>query len=230
MEMIDIRFDECETTQDRLIKATQALIAVYGYDATTTRMIANLANAALSAINFHFGSKADLVKAAMEQAAMQLEKSYGRLAVEIREFLKIQPVDKEKAWEYLDRFLADRIRRAFNYEASWINIGIAEHENGLPENARGIISQVAVHTSEQVLAELILAVSDKKDPFKAAVISRAINAAIMTYTEKPLLNQYLGESMGLDLTDHEKVGDYIHGYAMRSIAAAVVIDPRTKQI
>lgn len=230
MEMIDIRLDGCETTQDRLIKATQALIAVYGYDATTTRMIANLANAALSAINFHFGSKENLVKAAMEQAAMQLEKSYGKLAVEIREFLKVQPVDKERAWAYLDRFLADRIRRAFNYDASWINIGLAEHENGLPESAKGIISQVAVHTSEQVLAELILAVSDKKDPFKAAVISRAINAAIMTYTEKPLLNRYLGESMGLDLGDHEQVGDYLHDYAMKSIASAVIIDPRTKQI
>lgn len=230
MEMIDIRLDGCETTQDRLIKATQALIAVYGYDATTTRMIANLANAALSAINFHFGSKENLVKAAMEQAAMQLEKSYGKLAVEIREFLKVQPVDKERAWAYLDRFLADRIRRAFNYDASWINIGLAEHENGLPESAKGIISQVAVHTSEQVLAELVLAVSDKKDPFKAAVISRAINAAIMTYTEKPLLNRYLGESMGLDLSDHEQVGDYLHDYAMKSIASAVIIDPRTKQI
>ncbi len=228
--MIDIGLDKCETTQERLIKATQALIAVYGYDAMTTRMIANLANVTLSAINFHFGSKADLVKAAMEQAAAQLEKSYEKLAVEIREFLKVQPVDKEKAWAYLDRFLADRIRRAFNYEASWINIGIAEHENGLPEGARGIMSQVAVRTSEQVLVELILAVSDKKDPFKAAVISRAINAAIMTYTEKPLLSQYLGESMGLDLGDHERVGEYIHEYAMRSIAAAVVIAPRTKLI
>ena len=72
--MIDIGLDKCETTQERLIKATQALIAVYGYDAMTTRMIANLANVTLSAINFHFGSKADLVKAAMEQAAAQLEK------------------------------------------------------------------------------------------------------------------------------------------------------------
>lgn len=230
MEIIDIKFDENDTTQGRLIKATQALIAVYGYDSTTTRMIANLANVTLSAINFHFGNKENLVRAAMEKASMQLEKNYEKLAGEIREFLEEKPVDKEKAWSYLDRFLADRIRRAFDYQSSWINIGIAEHENGLPESSKGLMSQVAVRTSEQILAELILAVSDKKDTFRAAVISRAINAAIMTYTEKPLLNQYLGESMGLDLGDREKVGDYLHEYAMRSIAASVVIDPRNKLI
>lgn len=230
MEIIDIKFDESDSTQDRLIKATQALIAVYGYDATTTRMIANLANVTLSAINFHFGSKENLVKAAMEQAAAQLEKNYEKLAGEIRSFLDSKPVDKEKAWSYLDRFLSDRIRRAFDYNASWINIGIAEHENGLPESSKGLMARVAVHTSEKILAELILAVSDKKDAFKAAVISRVINAAIMTYTEKPLMNQYLGESMDLDLENRERVGDYLHEYAMRSIAAAVTIDPMNKRV
>ena len=42
MDIVDLNFTGKETTQERLIKATQALIAIYGYDATTTRMIANL--------------------------------------------------------------------------------------------------------------------------------------------------------------------------------------------
>ena len=127
-------------------------------------------------------------------------------------------------------FLTDRIRRAFNYEASWINIGIAEHENGLPESSRGIMSRAAVRSSEQVLAELILAISDKKDEFRAAVISRAVNSAIMTYTEKPLLSQYLAESMNVDLGDIQRVEECLHDYFMRSIAAAVVVEPHKKQV
>jgi AcrR family transcriptional regulator len=230
MEIIDIQFDENATTQERLIKATQALIAVYGYDATTTRMIANLANVALSAINFHFGSKENLVKASLEAAASDLRKKYEKMACEIRRFLKKKPVDKEQAWSYLDRFLADRIRTAFNYKASWINIGIEAHESGFPENLKGIMSEVAVQTNEQVLAELILTVSDKQDPFKAAVIARTICAAIMSYTEKPLLNQYLGEHMEADLEDREKYAEYLHEYAMKSIEAAVVISPGRKVV
>lgn len=60
MDIIDLNFTGKETTQERLIKATQALIALYGYDAMTTRMIANTAKVTLSAINFHFGSKEEL--------------------------------------------------------------------------------------------------------------------------------------------------------------------------
>ncbi len=230
MDIIEIEYGENDTTQERLIKATQTLIAVYGYDATTTRMIANLAKVTLSAINFHFGSKENLVKEAMLRASEQLERTYSRLADEIREFLKKEPENKEKAWSYLDHFLTDRIRRAFNYEASWINIGIAEHENGLPESSRGIMSRAAVRSSEQVLAELILAISDKKDEFRAAVISRAVNSAIMTYTEKPLLSQYLAESMNVDLGDIRRVEECLHDYFMRSIAAAVVVEPHKKQV
>lgn len=226
MDIIDIEFNDSETTPERLIKATQALIAVYGYDATTTRMIANLAKVALSAINFHFGNKENLVRAAMVDAAEKLETFYSRLTNEVRSFLKKEPENKEKAWSYLDRFLTDRIRSAFDYKASWINIGLAEHENGLPETSRGLMAQTAVKASEQVLAELIIAISDKKDRFQAALISRSINAAIMSYCEKPLLNQYLEEAMDVPLSDERRVEECLHDYFMKSIAAAVVVDPR----
>ena len=221
MDIIDISFKENDTTPDRLLKATQALIAVYGYDATTTRMIANLAQVNLSAINFHFGNKENLVKEAVQRAPDRLEKRYSALACEIRRFLKQQPVDKEQAWMYLDRFLTDRIRSAFDYKSSWINIGLADHESGLPESSKGIMAKTAVRTSEQVLAELIMALGTKQDPFQAAPIARAIMAAIMSYSEKPLMNQYMQEFMGGDLSDPEKVEDVLHRYFMESIEAAV---------
>lgn len=230
MDIIEIELSDSDTTSERLIKATQALIAVYGYDATTTRMIANLAKVTLSAINFHFGNKENLVRAAMFDASSKLEKYYSKLACEIRHFLKEDPVDKDKAWSYIDRLLTDRIRRAFDYKASWVNIGLAEHENGLPESSRGLMAQTAVKASEQVLAELILAVSDKKDAFQAALISRSINAAIISYSEKPLLNQYLEEFMDIDLSDKRKVEECLHDYFMKSIASVVVVDPRMKMV
>ena len=96
MDIIDLNFTGKETTQERLIKATQALIALYGYDAMTTRMIANTAKVTLSAINFHFGSKEELTKAAVMKAAEDLQKIYSEKACEIRHFLKQKPVDKEQ--------------------------------------------------------------------------------------------------------------------------------------
>lgn len=230
MEIIDISFNESDSTSDRLIKATQALIAVYGYDSTTTRMIANLAKVNLSAINFHFGNKETLVKEAVQRAADDLEKTYSKMACEIRHFLKQQPVDREKAWSYLDRFLTDRIRSAFDYKMSWINIGLAEHENGLPESSKGILAKTVVRTSEQVLAELILAVGDKKDTFQSALIARSIMAAIMSYSEKPLMCEYMEKYMGIPLNDSDKVAEALHKYFMESIAAAVMTEATIKRI
>ena len=90
------------------------------------------------------------------------------------------------------------------------------------------MARTAVEGSERILAELILAVSDKKNAFQAALISRAVNAAIMSYSEKPLLNQYLEESLGVDLSDPRRVEECLHDYFMTSIAAAVVVDPHKK--
>ena len=221
MKEIKIAFDENESTPERLIRATQALIAVHGYDATTTRMIANLAHVTLSNINFHFGSKENLVDAAVRRAAEELQTAYSKLACQVRRVLKHGPVEPEVAWKYIDLVLRDRIRRTMDYEASWINIGIAEHENDLPDSSRGLMSHTAVRTGEQMLAELILAVSEDKDPFRAAVISRSINATIMAFMEKPLLRQYLGESLGVDLGDNARLEDELHAYFMRSIRASV---------
>lgn len=221
---INITFNDSDTTADKLIKATQALIATNGYDATTTRMIANLAGVNLSAINFHFGNKESLVQEAVQKAAADLGVHYNKLADEIRVFLQKEPVEKEKAWEYIDKFLRNRIHRAFDFKNSWINIGIAERENSLPESSKGLMAKIAIDGSEKVLADLILAVSDNKDIMKAALMSRAISAAIMSYSEKPLLYKYMQESFAINLEDKEKVEDVLHDYFMKSIAASVAED------
>ncbi|MGN0159550.1 MAG: TetR/AcrR family transcriptional regulator [Brotaphodocola sp.] len=225
MDIVEIKFKDGETTAGKLIEATQALIASYGYDATTTRMIANLAGVNLSAINFHFGNKENLVREALIKAGEDLTNYYCKMSDEVREFLKTDPMNKEKAWNYIDRMLTDRIRRTFNYRRSWINIGLVEHENGLPESSRGMLAERMIRDNEQILAELILAVSDKKDSFQAALVARSISAAIISYIEKPLLNHYMEQFMNVDFSDLDRVEDYMHDYFMKSIAAIATIDP-----
>lgn len=221
MDFIDLHFTGKEPTQQRLIRATQALIAMYGYDAMTTRMIANAAGVTLSAINFHFGSKEDLTKAAILDAAERLRRAYSKDADEIREFLSQKPVDKEAAWSYLDRFLTGRIRQSLDYRKSWINIGLAEHESGLPQSSRGVMADVVISSSEAVLAELIEAVSVRPDPYRAMVMARSINAAIMTVMEKPVLLGKLAERMGQDVSDMDRLEMELHDYFLRSIEANV---------
>lgn len=221
MENIEIKFKDNATTADKLIKATRVLISKYGYEATTTRMIANLAKVNLSAISFHFGNKENLVREAMITSSEKLSKYYCVLADEVRTFLKEDPDNEEKAWKYLDCYLSDRIRRMFD-EKSWINIGLISHEHDLPETSRGIVAETLIRDNEQILAELILCVSKKKDKFQAALVARMISAAIISYIEKPLLNQHMEDAMEINLQDTKAVSDAMHEYFMRSIRALAV--------
>ena len=52
------------------------------------------------------------------------------------------------------------------------------------------------------------------------VKSRSINAAIMTFMEKPLLREYMADRMGVSLSDDRRLGMELHTYFMQSIAAA----------
>ena len=164
----------------------------------------------------------------MEKAAEELCEVYSQRACEARHFLKKKPVDKEEAWGYLDRYLTDRIHHALDYNQSWINIGIAEHENGLPESSRGIMADVVVKTSEAVLAELIEAVSVRPNPYMAMLMARSISATIMTMMEKPVLLNKLAEYMDIDIGDKTQLEMAMHDYFMRSIEANVSRHPWQK--
>ncbi len=222
MEIKELTFPQSATTRDQLILATQVLVASYGYEGTTTRMIANLAKATLSTINFHFGNKELLVKAAIEAACEGLRHYYRGLSDEICAFLQQEPVDPQKAWAYIDRLLAKRIHNFF-HPSSRIYIGLIQNENTLPDSSRGLCSAVITECNEKVLAQLILAVDPQKDTLRAAILSRSINGSIMTFVEKPLLLDNLAKSLGLAPQEPLEIADFLHDYFLRSLRAELAL-------
>jgi AcrR family transcriptional regulator len=52
-------------TRSRILDAAQALFAVNGFEATSTRAITTTAGVNLAAVNYHFGSKDELVQAVL---------------------------------------------------------------------------------------------------------------------------------------------------------------------
>lgn len=93
------------TTKDRILDATERLIAKQGIAATSLRQITAEAAVNLAAVNYHFQSKDDLVLAVYrrrivpmneERLALldELEKTYGNKAVPLEELLRafVEPV------------------------------------------------------------------------------------------------------------------------------------------
>jgi AcrR family transcriptional regulator len=75
-----VSYVDQETRRRQLIDATVEVIAAHGVDGATTRRIAETAGAPLASIHYTFGSKEELLAAAVEQLLEDLD-SEMRLAV-----------------------------------------------------------------------------------------------------------------------------------------------------
>jgi len=64
------------STKDRLLQAAKEVFMEHGYEGATVQMIAAAAGANIAAINYHYGSKADLYA---EYAAEHLEAAMSRM-------------------------------------------------------------------------------------------------------------------------------------------------------
>lgn len=62
-----------DSTRQRLLTAAQAVIARVGWAGASSRTIAAEAGVNLALINYHFGSKAELLHAALDAAVLRLE-------------------------------------------------------------------------------------------------------------------------------------------------------------
>lgn len=207
------------STNLRLIRVACELFAELGYDVTTTRMIANRAGVAQSAISFHFGTKENLCKSVIEYTVQQISEAYNSLCSEIDNDYSSGSMTKELAWIYIDRLLIKQISYSFDSRnKNTVNIVLREHT--FPPHLIGILSRTLFDKIEGQLSRLIITISGRDDPFWALVISRAINGAILTFSENPLLLQ---NSLHTEVSSEQKdlMKDYIHDYLISSIKAII---------
>ncbi|MGI5990156.1 MAG: TetR family transcriptional regulator [Lachnospiraceae bacterium] len=212
---------ENDTTKVKLIKATQYLLATYGYEVASTRRIAKLADVTLSAISFHFETKDNLVHEAVMDAARRLQRIYSKLTADSKKYLEQPGGTDEETWKHIDYVISQTMHMTFNPKKSMVNIGLVEHENGFPPDSQGIISGVAVDENEKVLAQLINRLMGGQEMFRAAVIARAVMSAIMSFMEKPLLINRMEKELKISLSDTGAVEKCMHDYFIAGIRTAV---------
>ncbi len=78
------------STTHRILDAAEQLFAEHGYHPTSLRAITTAAEVNLAAVNYHFGSKKELVKAVMQRRLVPLNKLRMRLLMEVEEKAKQQ--------------------------------------------------------------------------------------------------------------------------------------------
>jgi AcrR family transcriptional regulator len=100
--MIEENFDRRgEATRQALIEAGLELFGDYGFKATSTRMLAEHANANISAIPYYFRNKEGLYTAVIEYIAEQIQLKLGHSYTAVRAALEKPELNNDEAQTHL---------------------------------------------------------------------------------------------------------------------------------
>jgi AcrR family transcriptional regulator len=154
--MIEENFDRRgEATRQGLIEAGLALFGEYGFEATSTRMLAEHANANISAIPYYFRSKEGLYKAVIAYIAEQIQLKIGHSYTSVRAALAKPELNKDEAQTHLITMM-EALTHLFvesDEAKSWALIILKEQINPTP--AYDILYDNVIKHEHNVLSTLI---------------------------------------------------------------------------
>ncbi|MGI6150804.1 MAG: TetR family transcriptional regulator [Christensenellales bacterium] len=178
--------DKNASTKQQILRAARKLFAQHGYEATTTRMIAEKVGVSQSAISFHFASKDNLCKAVLEYTARMIGDYFQPVYDEIDEAFEAGSVTSETAIFLISRLLLRQISLVFD-PRNQSAVNLALKDKSFPAIARGILPVQLFDRVEKELSRLVLAYSASTNAVWAEVVSRAANGAIFSFFTKPSL-------------------------------------------
>jgi AcrR family transcriptional regulator len=131
-------------TRARLIEATIASIAEHGYQATTTRRVADLADSSLGALGHHFASRLELITASLDSVGQQ---AVARLRTDTASAVRETGPALDLLWMFFDSTLF----------TVWIKVWLAAAEDS-------DLHQRLVPIEARLNASIARAVADLKPP------------------------------------------------------------------
>ncbi len=96
-----------EDTRQRLVETATEIFALHGYEGASTRMLAERAGVNLPAIQYYFGSKEGLYRAAVEHIMLYIETQMAAAAARIRAALAGRQPSRRELGRLLDTMLDD---------------------------------------------------------------------------------------------------------------------------
>ena len=201
-------------TKKKILKASLRLFSEYGFNGTSTRMIANAAQVNLSAIAFHFKNKENLYNECLNYITHIIGKYYEEDYEKIDRLFKQNEMTKEKAYEYLKDLIRVQIRTSFSkqnaIEKEWV------YQDGHSTVGNHELQRVVFERVESVMANLISVLAPvTKD--EAIVASRHINGGIIAFSEhEALMEPYLSP-----VEDGKKNRAWVSEYLLQNSLAII---------
>jgi AcrR family transcriptional regulator len=211
---------------EKIKDSAMKLFCEYGYGSTTVRMIAKDAGLSAGQITAHYGSKEELFNKIVRDIINETVKVYDPIEVEIESLLNQNKLDRDTAWRLIERIVDLQINYCLEpgKRRRIMMLYIKVPDSKGVEKLNLALHNTVLHKIEMMLAQLIQIYSSKKGYLRSRTISRAVNGAIVSFSEHKdfLLNEvYIGEFSPNSVT---WMKGHLKDYILNSIKYADNID------
>lgn len=151
--------DKSEATKRRLIEAGLDLFGRYGYDASTTRELAELAGANLASIPYHFGGKDALYRAVAHHVVTGLDAYLNPILDPIQSEIDSGDVSVGQALALTEKLLSEynRIVLCVPETDRWVRFIVREQLD--PTEAFEVIYNSPMRRAWEILMQLMVIIS-----------------------------------------------------------------------
>ena len=191
-------------TKEKLIEAGIRLFSEHGFEATTTRMLADAIDVNNAAVYFHFGTKENLYFEVLNTVAERIRSTF-------------QPLSPQEAWSFIERYV-DLYIGIIKDPANKTVLYLLLHEQINPVKDHRPITAVACKEGEQILLLLLYEYWQLTDHRSAAIVSRLLTSSLIALSEHPSFAQ-LALGMDPDAVLPEEVWETIRSYSLDSLKA-----------
>lgn len=202
-------------TKTKLLKAGIKLFSKYGYESTTTRMIAAEADVNIGSITFHYQNKENFYKQVLEYAAQDAIDFFEEFQQEVKKAEDENALDHEKALYFISRLIELQLQLSIDsYFPDYLNLLYWEQMQ--PAGTEHPITDVAFTYCEQTLAFLIRKYEPAFPREQAVVLSRFINGGVISYGEHPVFMDILKKQLP-EGSQYEYIKDTLLQFIVSSI-------------
>ena len=173
-----------QSTKELLLETGIEFFGKYGYEGTSTRMIASHCGISVSTLAFHFGNKDGLYNAVLSRAAQQLDDYYRPFSTKVYQYLSGN-IYTEKTWALIDEYFDLILNSLHNKDYHPIIYLIYREQISNPKEGSPL-TDIAYQHSERMLVDLIQSLRPDLDPDIIAIYSRFQTGGIISLASTPI--------------------------------------------
>lgn len=205
-----------EPEEDQLFQSVIDILVNKGYDRLSDEL-RNIADNFSNQLETYESEKA-LCEAALKDAALRIKLAYEGVTDEIREYLRSDHKTNDRSYMYLERLLYRHIYLCF-HPKNRNYVLLCAQDNKFPKEMNAIVPRAAGEYFGDILARMILEVSEVKNEQMAEVLACSVCGAIQIFVQQPWFCKEMFMKLTREEPNYAVIEDLLNNMFLRMIKA-----------